>query len=148
MSEMPEAAPGLRLTYGVTGMCEIFVGADPALYEMKARSLRLHGVSTSIRLETLFWTVLEEIGARDGLSLNQLLTRLYDELTEARDDIGNFASFLRVSCARYLSLQLSGRIPEDRAVPLRSLDPAWVLAEERGFRAIPLRPSSPRTVGN
>ena len=104
-------------------MCEIFVGADPALYEMKARSLRLHGVSTSIRLETLFWTVLEEIGARDGLSLNQLLTRLYDELTEARDDIGNFASFLRVCCLRYLSL-LVGRIREPEAapdVPLRAV---------------------------
>lgn len=109
-------------------MCEIFVGADPALYEVRARSLRLHGVSTSIRLENLFWGILEEIGGRDGLGLNQLLTRLYDELTEARDDVGNFASFLRVSCARYLALQLAGRIPEDKAAPLRGLDAAWVLA--------------------
>lgn len=109
-------------------MCEIFVSADPALYEVRARSLRLHGVSTSIRLENLFWTILEEIGGRDGLSLNQLLTRLYDELTETREDIGNFASFLRVSCARYLALQLAGRIPEDKAVPLRGLDTGWVLS--------------------
>ncbi|HVI50067.1 MAG TPA: ribbon-helix-helix domain-containing protein [Candidatus Sulfotelmatobacter sp.] len=109
-------------------MCEIFVGANPALYEVKARSLRLHGASTSIRLENLFWSILEEIGGRDGLSLNQLLTRLYDELTEVRGDVGNFASFLRVSCARYLALQVSGRIPEDRAMPLRGLDAAWVLS--------------------
>ncbi len=112
-------------------MCEIFISADPVLYESRARSLRLHGVSTSIRLENLFWSVLEEIGERDGMTLNQLLTRLYDELTECRGEVGNFASFLRVSCARYLALQVAGRIPDDRTVSLRSLDPAWVLAEER-----------------
>lgn len=119
-------------------MCEIFISAEPALYDSKARSLRLHGVSTSIRLENLFWTVLDEIGARDGMTLNQLLTRLYDELAEREGEtgreIGNFASFLRVSCARYLALQAQGRIPKDRTVPLRSLDPAWVLAEERGLQ--------------
>ncbi len=112
-------------------MCEIFISADPELYQTRTRSLRLHGVSTSLRLENLFWTILTEIGARDGMTLNQLITKLYDELTEAGFEKANFASFLRVCCARYLSLQRDGRIPMDRKVPIRSLDPAFVLAEER-----------------
>jgi len=116
-------------------MCEIFISADPRLYETRTRSLRLHGVSTSLRLENLFWTVLAEIGARDGMTLNQLITKLYDELTEAGVETGNFASFLRVCCARYLALQRDGRIPTDNRVSLRSLDPAFVLAEERRQRA-------------
>ena len=76
------------------------------------------------------WRVLEEIGKRDGLSVNQLITRLHDELTEARGEVDNFASFLRVCCGRYLMLQLAGRIPTDLNVPIRSLDPAYVLAGE------------------
>jgi predicted DNA-binding ribbon-helix-helix protein len=115
-------------------MCEIFISADPKLYETRTRSLRLHGVSTSLRLENLFWTILTEIGARDSMTLNQLITKLYDELTEAGVEKANFASFLRVCCSRYLSLQRDGRIPMDRKVPIRSLDPAFVLAEERRQR--------------
>jgi predicted DNA-binding ribbon-helix-helix protein len=112
-------------------MCRIFVGADPALYETSTRSVRLHGVVTSIRLETHYWSVLTEIGRRDDMSLSQLLTKLYDEISEARGEVENFASFLRVCCLRYLSLQISGGIPRDLSVPIRSLDANAVLAAER-----------------
>jgi predicted DNA-binding ribbon-helix-helix protein len=112
-------------------MCKIFVGADPALYETSTRSMRLHGVVTSIRLEVIFWNILGEIGRRDGMSLSQLITKLYDEIIEARGEVENFTSFLRVCCARYLSLQLLGGIPEDVSVTIRSLDANDVLALER-----------------
>jgi predicted DNA-binding ribbon-helix-helix protein len=121
-------------------MCEIFISADPKLYEMKTRSLRLHGVSTSLRLENLFWTILTEIGARDGMTLNQLITKLYNEIVEAGFEKHNFASFLRVCCARYLALQRDGRIPADRKVAIGSLNPAFVLAEERRPRMPPIDP--------
>lgn len=111
-------------------MCQIFISADPDLYRSRSRSLRLHGMATSIRLENMFWKVLEEIGARDGMTVTQLITRLYDELMEAGGDGANFTSFLRVSCGRYLALQLAGRIPADRSIPIRSLDPQFVLAAE------------------
>lgn len=99
-------------------MCELFVKADPALYACRARSLRLHGAVTSIRLENLFWRVLEEIAARDGMSTNRLIAKLYDELLAYRGKIDNFTSFLRVCCLRYLSLMVDGAIPADQAVPL------------------------------
>lgn len=112
-------------------MCKIFISADPELYRCRSRSLRLSGAATSIRLENLFWQVLEEIGSRDGLSVAQLISRLYDELAASGGDCANFSSFLRVSCLRYLALQVSGRIPADADVPIRSLDPDWVLAGEK-----------------
>ncbi|WP_423679742.1 MULTISPECIES: ribbon-helix-helix domain-containing protein [unclassified Undibacterium] len=99
-------------------MCEIFVKADPGLYESKARSLRLHGVVTSIRLEKLFWLTLQEIAERDGMNTNQLITRLYDELIEYRGHIDNFSSFLRVCCLRYTSLMVEGDISTDKNLPL------------------------------
>jgi predicted DNA-binding ribbon-helix-helix protein len=111
-------------------MCQVFLSADPHLYKSRARSVRLHGVSTSIRLENLFWNVLDAIARRDGMSVPQLCTKLYDELIEARGEVENFASFLRVCSGRYLALQLSGGIPQDASIPIASLNAQRVLATE------------------
>ncbi len=116
-------------------MCEIFINTDPQRYQSRTRAVRLHGVSTSIRLENLFWDILDELAARDGMSVGQLVTRLHDELTEAELATSNFASFLRVCAARYLSLQLCGQIPADRSVPIRSLNAKRVLSGERDWLA-------------
>ena len=92
-------------------MCEIFISADPASYESRTRSVRLHGVVTSIRLEHLYWEVLEEIARRDGMTVVHLIEKLYDELVTARGGVGNFTSFLRVTALRYEGLVAQGRIP-------------------------------------
>ncbi len=86
-------------------MCEIYVKADPMLYESRSRALRIHGCVTRIRLENHFWDILAEIAASDGYTTNQLIAKLYDELLEYRGEIDNFTSFLRVSCLRYLALR-------------------------------------------
>jgi predicted DNA-binding ribbon-helix-helix protein len=88
-------------------------------------------VATSIRLENLFWNVLDAIARRDGMSVPQLCTKLYDELIQARGEVDNFASFLRVCCGRYLALQLSGGIPQDASIPISSLNAQRVLATEQ-----------------
>jgi predicted DNA-binding ribbon-helix-helix protein len=108
-------------------MCKIFVSADPVSYESRTRSVRLHGVVTSLRLENLHWAVLEEIAGRDGMSVAQLIERLYDELVADRGAVGNFSSFLRVCALRYENLIAQGRIPRDATVPIRSLDADQVL---------------------
>ncbi len=102
-------------------MCQVFISADPQLYAYRARSVRLHGVATSIRLENMFWQVLQEIAERDGYTVAQLCTRLYDELTAEHGAVDNFSSFLRVCCTRYLALQLSGEVPRDARIPIRSI---------------------------
>lgn len=112
-------------------MCRIFISADPASYDGRTRSVRLHGVVTSIRLENLYWDVLEEIARRDGMTVVQLIERLYDELVADRGTVGNFTSFLRVCALRYEALIAQGLIPRDTAVPIRSLDADRVLAGPR-----------------
>ncbi len=84
-------------------MCELYVKADPILYESRTRSLRIRGVVTTLRLENQFWDILSEIADGDGMSTNQLITKLYEEVMDYRGEVVNFASFLRVSCMRYLS---------------------------------------------
>lgn len=108
-------------------MCEVFISADPQSYDSRTRSVRLHGVVTSIRLENLFWQVLDEIAARDGMGVVQLIEKLYDELVAARGAVGNFASFLRVSALRYEALIAQGRIPADEGVAIATLDATRVL---------------------
>ncbi|WP_264816723.1 ribbon-helix-helix domain-containing protein, partial [Gluconobacter kondonii] len=76
-------------------MCELYVRADPIFYESRTRSLRIHGVVTTIRLENMFWDVLTEIAAADGMTVNQLITKLSDEILELRGELPNMASFLR-----------------------------------------------------
>ncbi len=123
-------------------MCEIFISADPASYESRTRSVRLHGVVTSIRLEHLYWDVLEEIARRDGMSVVQLIEKLYDELVAARGAVGNFTSFLRVSALRYEALVAQGRIPADTSIPIRSLDASTVLHElPKGWSIQPPAPA-------
>jgi predicted DNA-binding ribbon-helix-helix protein len=109
-------------------MCKIFISADPASYESRTRSVRLHGVVTSLRLENLHWEVLEEIAGRDGMTVAQLIEKLYDELVADRGAVGNFSSFLRVCALRYESLIAHGLVPRDAAIPIRSLDAEQVLA--------------------
>ncbi|WP_409281594.1 ribbon-helix-helix domain-containing protein [Pseudomonas defluvii] len=84
-------------------MCELYVKADPILYESRSRSLRIRGVVTTVRLENQCWDVLQEIAEVDGMTVNQLITTLYEEVMAYRGEVVNFASFLRVSCIRYLS---------------------------------------------
>jgi predicted DNA-binding ribbon-helix-helix protein len=119
-------------------MCEIFISADPASYESRTRSVRLHGVVTSIRLEHLYWDVLEEIARRDAMTVVHLIEKLYDELVAARGGVGNFTSFLRVSALRYEALVAQGRIPADTRIAIRSLDASAVLHElPEGWRIQP-----------
>ncbi|QFU01649.1 hypothetical protein FIU83_08365 [Halomonas sp. THAF5a] len=112
-------------------MCKLFTDADPALWASHTRSVRLEGVSTSVRLEGFFWGVLEEIGHRDGLGLSQLLSRLSREWVEAGRDPDNFASFLRVCCGRFHALQLAGEVPTQPQESLADLDAEGILARER-----------------
>ena len=127
-------------------MCEIFISADPASYESRTRSVRLHGVVTSIRLEHLYWEVLEEIARRDGMTVVHLIEKLYDELVAARGGVGNFTSFLRVSALRYEALVAQGRIPADTHIAIRSLDASAVLHElPRGWR---IQPTAPAAAGD
>jgi predicted DNA-binding ribbon-helix-helix protein len=83
-------------------MCEVYVKADPILYESRTRSVRLHGVLTTIRLENIFWDVLGEIAARESKTTNQMIDTLHNELFALRGDSPNFTSFLRVCCLRHL----------------------------------------------
>ena len=79
-------------------MCQIFAGQDPATYDSETRSIRLNGHSTSIRLEAAFWSALEEIAARQDMTLPQFVSKLHGEVLELHGEARNFTSLLRCAC--------------------------------------------------
>ncbi len=66
--------------------------------EAETKSLRIGGHCTSIRLENVFWTILEQMAAREGTSLAKVVTRLHDGVLEHHGALNNLASLLRCSC--------------------------------------------------
>jgi predicted DNA-binding ribbon-helix-helix protein len=81
--------------------------------------------STTIKVENLFWQVLTEMATQQQTTTNGLIVKLHDEVTEYREDVKNFASFLRVCCLRYMSLQagrlLDGALPPASNATLRAV---------------------------
>ncbi|MEY8875621.1 MAG: ribbon-helix-helix domain-containing protein [Leptothrix sp. (in: b-proteobacteria)] len=88
-------------------MCEFFVKADPILYESRTRTIRIRGVLTSIRLENMVWDLLAEMAAEEACTTNALIAQFHDEILAHRGEVPNFASFLRVTCMRFMRRQLS-----------------------------------------
>jgi predicted DNA-binding ribbon-helix-helix protein len=96
-------------------MCEFFVKADPIQYEQRTRTIRIHGVLTSIRLENMVWDTLGEMAEAEGRTTNSLIALFHDEILAHRGEVPNFASFLRVTCMRFLRRKLLAA--ERAAVP-------------------------------
>ncbi|PTN33480.1 ribbon-helix-helix domain-containing protein [Desulfonatronum sp. SC1] len=111
-------------------MCQLFINADSDLWKSQTKSLRIDGVSTSIRIENFFWTTLEEIATRDRMTVNQLITKLYFESMDADHDLGNFTSFLRVCCARYHALMAAGELSPALNEELCNVPSAAILERE------------------
>ncbi len=71
-------------------------------YQPEKRSVRIHGHSTTIRLERAFWTVLDEMASEEGVTASALVTRIHDHCLVNNDK--NLASCLRVVCLKYINL--------------------------------------------
>ena len=83
-------------------MCKLFSELDPKSYVSQIRSVRLGGHATSIRLESMFWHVLERLAAEEGMSLGRFLTKLHDEVLRFHGEANNFTSLLRCACLVYV----------------------------------------------
>ncbi|CAN5269190.1 ribbon-helix-helix domain-containing protein [soil metagenome] len=98
-------------------MCEYFVKADPIMYEQRSRSVRIHGVLTSLRLENMVWDILAEMAEHENCTTNALIAQFHDEILTHRGEVPNFASFLRVTCMRYLRREAVATSPRLTVVP-------------------------------
>jgi len=82
-------------------MCKLFSELDSTSYAVQTRSIRIGCHVTSIRLENLFWDMLEDIAAQENMSLGKLLTKLNDEFIEAVEGVINFTALVRCVCIQH-----------------------------------------------
>ena len=90
-------------------MRSLFSAIDPHDFVFQTRSVRLNGHATSIRLEAMFWTIVEEIAVCQQMTLGRFLSKLNDEvLAVDTDEPHNFASLLRCACLTHVA-EVSGK---------------------------------------
>ena len=68
-------------------------------YTPVRKSIRIHGHSTTIRLEAAFWHVLEELAEKESRSLPAVIASIHHHCPVDRN---NLASCLRVFCLTYV----------------------------------------------
>ena len=95
-------------------MCQIFAGQDPENYSCISRSIRLDGQVTSIRLEGLYWSVLDEVAQSQGFTTPEFISKLHREVLELRGAPQNFPSLLRSAYLLYTETRLATRLEDER----------------------------------
>ena len=86
-------------------MCRMFAHQPQENYASQTRSIRIGGHGTSVRLETVFWDILEDIAAKERTSVAKFVSTLYDEASLHHGEVQNLASLLRCSCLLYVTSQ-------------------------------------------
>ena len=89
-------------------MCRVLTTQNSDRFTKVSRSVRIAGHSTSVRLESAFWKVLEDIAAGEGLSTSKLISELYYEALEQHGGMLNLASTLRTVCLLYQEARSAG----------------------------------------
>jgi len=90
-------------------MCHLFASRPPESYAYETRSIRLNGQSTSIRLEKVFWEILEEVAASEGMTAPRFISTLHQEVLLLRGEVPNFTSHLRCVCLVAIETQRVSR---------------------------------------
>ena len=67
-----------------------------------------NGQSTSIRVEKVFWEILEDIAAAEGMSVPRFISTLHQEILLLRGEVPNFTSHLRCICVTARTLAEPG----------------------------------------
>ncbi|MCU1733225.1 MULTISPECIES: ribbon-helix-helix domain-containing protein [unclassified Pseudomonas] len=114
-----------RLNHGVRQAGELQrIGIDPfeSDFNMKlaqplSRSVRLNGFATCLRLETIYWLVLERIARANHCTVNSVLSHVDREVHLRHGGVKNFSGLVRVICVVFL---LDGEgVSQEEGVPAR-----------------------------
>ena len=68
------------------------------LLTLRQRSVRLNGIATCLRLEEIYWLIIEELAHEEALTVGKLISRWAMEMDLAHESICNFTGYVRVVC--------------------------------------------------
>jgi predicted DNA-binding ribbon-helix-helix protein len=78
----------------------------------RQRSVRVNGLATCLRLEEVYWTIIEKLAREESLTVGKLISRWALEMDLAHEDVWNFTGYVRVICVVQL-MKRSGSMPVD-----------------------------------
>jgi predicted DNA-binding ribbon-helix-helix protein len=79
----------------------------------RQRSIRINGFATCIRLEEVYWTIIEILARQESMTVGRLLSKWALELDLASDFVRNFTGYVRIICVVQLIRQMGTIKPED-----------------------------------
>ena len=95
------------MAYNISRVNNVAYALDA--YELRTRSIRIHGIVTSVGLENFCWEVLSHIADHNTITVNQQIVHLHDNYLCGKSGAGNFSSFLRIYCMQFLAQALEDR---------------------------------------
>jgi predicted DNA-binding ribbon-helix-helix protein len=73
-----------------------------AAFSPLQRSIRIHGVSTCLRIEKIYWEILSSLAREQKTPLSNMLSDWDIEARTNHDEIKNFSAYVRVKCVAHL----------------------------------------------
>jgi predicted DNA-binding ribbon-helix-helix protein len=79
-------------------------GADFDMAQVRpvSRSVRLNGFATCLRLEQVYWRILQRIAEANGCSVSAILSYVDREVHLRQGGVRNFSGLIRVICVAWL----------------------------------------------
>ncbi|WP_202368852.1 ribbon-helix-helix domain-containing protein [Pseudomonas sp. MWU318] len=71
---------------------------DFELIRPQARSVRLNGFATCLRLEQVYWNILGDMAGHNGCSVSTLLSHVDRQVHLRHGGVKNFSGLVRVVC--------------------------------------------------
>lgn len=87
----------------------------------RQRSVRINGFATCIRLEEVYWTIIEILARQESITAGKLLSKWALEMDLACDAVKNFTSYVRVICVVQLTRRITSLKSEELEKVCRAL---------------------------
>ncbi|CAB3796557.1 hypothetical protein LMG28690_04359 [Paraburkholderia caffeinilytica] len=88
----------------------------PLLAQPRQRSVRINGLATCLRLEEIYWRIIEEIARQESMTVGKLISRWALEIDLTQEAIHNFTGFIRIICVTQL-------LDKNHPISLNLIDP-------------------------
>jgi len=89
---------GVRASLTPVGIDPFVRGFDMRLARPLARSIRLNGFATCLRLEQVYWDILGDMAQLNSCSVSTLLSHVDREVQLRHGGVRNFSGLVRVVC--------------------------------------------------
>jgi len=86
---------------------------DSKLVTPRQRSVRINGLATCIRLEEIYWTIIDMLAKQESITVGKLLSKWAIEIDLRSDVVRNFTGYVRVICIVQLVRRIKSIANED-----------------------------------